>query len=116
MPRLTYATQQAKIEKEIDRLQKQAQVLQSKRRKPVIASIIKAMKEYDISPQEIADAYSAGQGARGAKPKPATSKSVAPKYRHPETGETWSGRGKVPRWLVAAEEAGTSRERFLIAQ
>jgi DNA-binding protein H-NS len=24
---------------------------------------------------------------------------VAPKYRNPETGDTWSGRGRAPRWL-----------------
>src|ERR1700757_818071 len=27
---------------------------------------------------------------------------VLPKYRNPQTSETWSGRGKLPRWLVAA--------------
>ena len=25
--------------------------------------------------------------------------NVAAKYRDPETGKTWSGRGKVPKWL-----------------
>jgi len=24
---------------------------------------------------------------------------VAPKYRNPETGETWSGRGRAPHWI-----------------
>ncbi|MGY6127137.1 H-NS histone family protein (plasmid) [Paraburkholderia strydomiana] len=24
---------------------------------------------------------------------------VAPKYRNPETGETWSGRGRTPHWI-----------------
>ncbi|WP_408475216.1 H-NS family nucleoid-associated regulatory protein [Paraburkholderia strydomiana] len=24
---------------------------------------------------------------------------AAPKYRNPETGETWSGRGRAPRWI-----------------
>src|ERR1700687_4443945 len=32
---------------------------------------------------------------------------VFPKYRNPkEPSETWSGRGKQPRWLVAAVNAG----------
>ena len=26
-------------------------------------------------------------------------KAVAVKYRNPETGETWTGRGRAPRWL-----------------
>jgi len=116
MPRLTYADQQLQIQKEISRLKKQAEALQAKHRKPIIASIIKSMKEYDISPQEIADAYSSGKGVRGAKAKVKTTgaKAVAPKYRHPETGQTWSGRGKAPRWLATEEENGASREGFLI--
>ncbi|KWO61305.1 hypothetical protein WT98_30670 [Burkholderia territorii] len=24
---------------------------------------------------------------------------VLPKYRNPQTGETWSGRGREPRWI-----------------
>jgi DNA-binding protein H-NS len=26
-------------------------------------------------------------------------KTVAPKYRHPETGATWTGRGRPPAWV-----------------
>ncbi|MCY0388418.1 H-NS histone family protein [Robbsia sp. Bb-Pol-6] len=37
------------------------------------------------------------------------SKPVAPKYRDPETGATWAGRGKPPRWM-----AGRDRAEFLI--
>jgi DNA-binding protein H-NS len=32
------------------------------------------------------------------------------KYRHPSTGETWSGRGRAPAWLAGAKD----RTRFLI--
>jgi DNA-binding protein H-NS len=28
-----------------------------------------------------------------------TSGKVAPKYRDPSTGETWTGRGKAPKWI-----------------
>jgi len=121
MAQVSYASQQAKIEKEISKLQKQAAILQSKRRKPVIASIIKSMREYDITSEDIAAAYSTRPG-RGGKRKAAGSpagagakRSVAPKYRHPKTGETWSGRGKAPRWLMAAEADGASRASFLIS-
>jgi DNA-binding protein H-NS len=41
---------------------------------------------------------------------------VLPKYSNPaEPGETWSGRGKQPRWLVSALESGHKLEDFLIA-
>ena len=52
MARETYAALQAKIEKEINKLQKKAEVLQTKRRKPVISSIIASMREYDITPKK----------------------------------------------------------------
>lgn len=38
-----------------------------------------------------------------------SAKKVAPKYRDPATGKTWTGRGKTPRWLV-----GKSLEEFAI--
>ena len=37
-------------------------------------------------------------------------KTVAPKYRDPATGATWTGRGKAPRWIADGD-----REKFLIA-
>jgi DNA-binding protein H-NS len=39
---------------------------------------------------------------------------VLPKYRDPQTSETWSGRGKRPRWLVAAMKSGRKIEEFRI--
>jgi len=36
---------------------------------------------------------------------------VAPKYRNPETGETWSGRGRAPRWIKDQD-----LERFRITE
>jgi DNA-binding protein H-NS len=42
-------------------------------------------------------------------------KSVEPRYRNKDNfEETWTGRGKQPRWLVAAIEAGAKLEDFLI--
>jgi DNA-binding protein H-NS len=112
MARETYAALQAKIEKEINKLQKKAEVLQTKRRKPVISSIITSMREYDAAkPGRAATGRrKAGPAARPAK------RAVAPKYRHPQTGETWSGRGKAPRWLAAEEAAGATRDSFLIKE
>ena len=40
---------------------------------------------------------------------------VSPKYRNPERpAETWSGRGKQPRWLVAHLESGRRIDDFAI--
>jgi DNA-binding protein H-NS len=41
---------------------------------------------------------------------------VYPKYQNPEVpSETWSGRGKTPRWLVAALKTGHKLEEFAIS-
>ena len=39
---------------------------------------------------------------------------VAPKYRNPAGSETWSGRGKRPRWFLAALKAGKKEKDLLI--
>ena len=42
--------------------------------------------------------------------------SVAPKYRDPKNPENiWTGRGRMPRWMVAATKGGKAKkEDFLI--
>jgi len=52
-----------------------------------------------------------GAAARGKARAP-----FAPKYRNPEDGKTWTGRGKALRWLTAAEAQGVERSTFLIDQ
>jgi DNA-binding protein H-NS len=52
------------------------------------------------------------QGHHGRRPYP----RVVPKYRNPdEPSETWSGRGKQPRWLTTQLRSGKRIEDFLIA-
>lgn len=62
------------------------------------------------SPEEQADAKSMPVAKRRRKyPR------VLPKYRNPQSpSETWSGRGKLPRWLVAATKTGRGIEEFRI--
>ena len=55
------------------------------------------------------------KAAKGAKPKTAkTRKPVAAKYRDAATGDTWSGRGKPPKWLAAELGKGRKREEFSV--
>ena len=48
----------------------------------------------------------------GAKrgPKASGTSKVAPKYRDPATGATWTGRGIAPKWID-----GQDRTKFLLA-
>lgn len=39
---------------------------------------------------------------------------LAPKYRNPVSGETWAGRGQMPRWMSKLVKQGAKPEDFLI--
>jgi len=58
----------------------------------------------------------AGLVSRSAENKPRRKyPRVLPKYRNPsEPSETWSGRGKQPRWMVAAIKSGRKMDDFKI--
>ncbi|MGE8546566.1 H-NS histone family protein [Alcaligenes sp. Marseille-Q7550] len=110
----TYSSAKQKIEKEILRLQKQMKSLKVKQRRPVIASIVKSMQDNEITLEEVAEALEKtskrGSSAGSNEPKA----SLPPKYRHPGTQDTWTGRGRPPRWIIDAEAQGQSRDDFLI--
>jgi DNA-binding protein H-NS len=66
-------------------------------------------REGEIKQSEPLDLKENASARRRKYPK------VFPKYRNPnESSETWSGRGKRPRWLTAALKAGHSIEEFVI--
>lgn len=64
-------------------------------------------------------APAAKRAPRAAGTKPAKARKtlgkVAPKYRNPDnTEETWTGRGKQPRWLAALTGQGRTVDEFVI--
>lgn len=85
-------------------LMRQAEAARKAETAAVIADIKVKMAEYGITLSDIG----------GAAKKLGTRKSVAAKYRHPATGETWSGRGRPPHWLVDEVAKGKKREEFLV--
>lgn len=88
-----------------ERLRKEAEALRREEIKTVIADIRAKMSEYGITIDDLR--------ATTAK-SPRKGYTVAPKYRNSH-GQTWSGRGKKPRWLQQALAAGASLESFRIA-
>ena len=53
--------------------------------------------------------------AAGTAKKAKAGGKVPPKYRNPSNpAETWTGRGKQPRWLAAEIAGGRKLEEFLI--
>lgn len=69
-----------------------------------VSKVREIVAEYGLTPQDVFP----GRAAKGTAPK-ATSK-VAAKYRDPATGQTWTGRGKAPKWIE-----GKDRAQFAIA-
>ena len=52
---------------------------------------------------------SSSQPAPERKQRRTKGEKAAPKYRNPETGDTWTGRGREPRWIK-----GQNREEFAV--
>ena len=59
------------------------------------------------------------EGGRGKVGRKQARKSVrrkggaAVKYRDPKTGDTWSGRGRMARWLADKVSAGEKADKYL---
>lgn|SRR5690625_859189 len=107
----TYLSEKEKIEQEIAKLKADARALAERHRGPALESIVRAMQEYDIGPDDVATAW---RNATKTPRRGGKRQTVPPKYRNPATGQTWSGRGRSPRWIVEAEQQGRSRDEFLI--
>jgi DNA-binding protein H-NS len=93
---------------------KQREKLESQRTE-VIENIRARIKKYGITAGEI---FVSSRATSRVTPRVANSTRsvVAAKYRDPETGAVWSGRGKMPLWLDAQIKAGRERSEFLIQQ
>ncbi len=56
-----------------------------------IAQVRVLIDEYALTQQEVFPSTRARSATSGTK--------VAPKYRDPASGQTWTGRGKAPKWI-----------------
>ena len=108
--------------KELASLISKAKQQQSKlsKRTPIAAvrgRILKFAKAEGYTIEELFGAAGkpkAGRKAKAAKSTARAGRKVAPKYRNPGGSETWSGRGKRPRWFLAALKSGKKEKDLLI--
>jgi DNA-binding protein H-NS len=84
---------------QLEKLQVQVTEARERELEATIAEIKEKIAEYGITAEELGFSSKGGGRRKAALP---------PKYRNPKTGQTWSGRGRVPAWI------GKHRERFLI--
>lgn len=87
--------QRAELEKQIEAARKDALA-------SAIAQVRTIVAEYELTEEDIFS-------KKAPRTTSTTHKPVAPKYRDPATGATWTGRGKPPLWI-----AGKDRLNFLI--
>ncbi len=59
---------------------------------------------------EMIDGMRKGKSPKTRKPR------AAPKYRDPDTGKTWTGKGRTPAWMQPHLDGGKNKEDFLIAK
>lgn len=106
MPRRSTA---AAIHAQIRMLEKQARKLETSAKKGLRAAA-KVIAKHDLSMNDLKEAFSLSR----AKNRRAVGHSkVTIKYADGNEN-TWTGRGRTPLWLVAAEKAGKKRESFLV--
>jgi DNA-binding protein H-NS len=133
----TYTQIQAQIQK----LQREAEALRKRELAETIANIKKAIAAFGLTAEDLGLAGS-GKASGKKRGRPAGSKAglklkskktalkrakkasrksaldkrsvVAPKYRNASTGDTWTGRGKQPKWLSAALKSGKKLDDFKI--
>nr|WP_314621622.1 H-NS histone family protein [uncultured Noviherbaspirillum sp.] len=88
------------IQAEIAELQAKAEEARFKEIASAISKIKTLMQEYNISVEDLAE--------KSKKEKGLKKKSVNVKFQDKD-GNTWSGRGRIPKWLQ-----GKDKEKFRI--
>lgn len=104
------------IEKQIEALKKKAERIRQKEQlaqqlnaahHAKVAEIRALMEQHGITLAELG-------GAPAKAAKKSSRPPVLPKYKDPATGQTWSGRGRAPLWVLKAESEGKSRASLAI--
>ncbi|WP_175941033.1 H-NS histone family protein [Caballeronia sp. BCC1704] len=98
---MTYRSPQvAELMAQRESLEKELAEARRKEERLALIEIVQKMRQYGITLNEL---MGRKPGTQHAAP------DVAIKYRDPESGATWSGRGRAPQWI-----AGKDREAFLV--
>ncbi len=123
------------IQSQIDKLQKQANEIRVREFDKTVQEILAKMNAFGITLRDLQPSKSGKPGGKrgpkssvkgaakstraaaskggGKRTSPRAGTVVAPKFRGPN-GETWSGRGLMPRWLSALVAQGRTKEQFAV--
>ena len=107
----------SQMQKQIAKLQREADALKRKEAGGVVARIKEAIQHYELTAADLFGGR-ASKGTAASKQKVSSNsgikgKKVPIKYRD-ENGNTWTSRGSQPKWLAAALASGRKIEEFLV--
>ena len=89
------------IDAQLAELQARREEIRKNELKNAVDQVRKLVTDYGLTEQDVFPPARGRSVSAGSK--------VAPKYRDPATGATWTGRGKAPKWIE-----GQDREKFAI--
>lgn len=92
------------LQKQIAKLQQQAEELRRKEIDEVVGRIREAIAHYGLTAADLG--LSANGSSRGRRSVRATRRRTSGVKFRDESGNTWTGRGRRPRWYVDAIAAG----------
>ncbi|MGA7815667.1 H-NS histone family protein [Caballeronia sp.] len=95
-------SQYTELKAKIAKLQEQAEEARRLELETVLGEIRRKVVEYGLTAQDLG----LTMVRRGRPPK---KEPLPPLYQDPASGNTWSGRGKPPKWIM-----GKNRDGFLI--
>jgi len=88
------------IQAKIADLQAQAEIVKREEKEQAIAMARTMISAYGITAKDLGL-----DKAPKVKTGPKPGNKVAAKYRDPQSGATWSGRGKTPRWINGSDRS-----------
>ena len=94
------------IQQQIAELEAQAQQIKASQFNEKLAMVKETMTTYGITIEHLQNQFGKAGKAKSKTPAPA-------KYTGPN-GESWTGRGLMPRWLTALVDEGHAKEEYLI--
>lgn len=98
----------ARLQAELEAIEEQAEREVEEKRAALIEHIKTTMQAAGITARDLG--FNVPRKEAKAKPE---RKPVAVKYKGP-AGETWTGRGRAPKWLVPLLAAGRKVEDFAV--
>jgi DNA-binding protein H-NS len=98
------------VRAEIAKLEKQAEELRRQELRTIIAQVRQVVADYGLTAADIGLAGGRARSVARKAPARASRSAGVAKYRDPKSGQTWTGHGRPPAWIVGAKD----RDAFLI--